>query len=204
MELVPQHYVDLVLGEGWPNEPQYKGLTNKGVRVGSRVEIDVSGAGTPIREKVLGYLDRCRTVARQMRRGGDVGEWIITQRRLIDVVQQGGSKATKRADLASELEALRGFYETAEVAEALCASEIDEKALERDGVTITKREGTLTIVTVRVEGARDWPGVLGGTSGENEIERVFTLFANHASWRDRQARRLARLQVDAVELLAAP
>lgn len=201
---MPVHLVDLVLGESWRTDPRWESLARAGVRVAGATEIDISVADEPTRRAVLSYLDRNRTLARDLKNEAAIGAWVITRRSLGVWNQQAGGRSKGRGDLSAQFEALRMISETAEVAEAILGSEIDEDVLVGDNIEVVEREELKTVVRLRVEGTREWPGALGGASSANEIERVITLVANHASWRDRQVRRLARVEVDAIEILADP
>jgi len=92
--------------------------------------------------------------------------------------------------------------ETSLVIDALLGAAVDETTLRTLGEFST--DGVRSSAEVRVEGWREWPEALGGAASANEIERVFVLSANHAGWRDRMVRRLTRLDVYGVELLANP
>jgi hypothetical protein len=204
MELVPTHYVDLVLGDLWRDRGDFFELAHSGVRIGSRVEVDISTAPEDVREAVLSYLDSNRTLGRDLAAGAPIGPWIVTERNLLSVTQQAGSKSVARGDLAREYEALKQVSETQGVIESLCGSSIDESIFCVPEVSVVEQVGTRTVVRVRVEGARAWPQCLGGAPSANEVERLFTLHTNHAAWRDRQVRRLSRVDVACVELLADP
>ena len=198
--LVPTHYLELIVGPDWA---VVLGEQVRFVRVGKRVEADVASCSEELRDQLQAYVQVNRLVGGALASAAPIGPFVVVRRHLSSVVQQAGTRSASRGDLVSELEALRGLSETSLVAEALLASTVDEEALRAMAVDVV-RDGVKTSVEVRVEGWREWPEALGGGAFANEIERVFVLGANHAGWRDRMVRRLTRLDVYGVELLADP
>jgi len=203
MKLVPSHLCDLVFGPGWTDAPALAELVASAVKLGAgRVEVDLDQAPSELADLVLGYQEANRMVASQLEGGEAIGPWIITSRLLVSRVQQAGTKSAQRGDLAAELAGLREIDECDKVAEILLASTVDLEALKATGAELVESTGAKTVVKVRIEGQRDWPESLGGGASRNEIERHILLSANHASWRDRQLRRLTRVDVHALEILA--
>lgn len=203
MKLVPTHYVDLVLGDAWRQREDLGELSRAGVLVKNRVEVDLEAAPDEVSEQVLTYVDRCRTLARELERGS-IGAWIVVSRPLVTHVQQAGSRSAKRGDLGEVYAALSECEETLQVLESALGATLEVGGITLAGGVVTSIEGTLSRVELRVEGARDWPEILGGAASPNEIERLFRFYVNHATWRDRQVRRLAKVEVFSIEMLCDP
>ena len=129
---------------------------------------------------------------------------MVCSRSLASYTQGAGSASRTRGDLHDQYHALREIRETELVVDGLLAARVDEESLVKLGVEVVARGENRTVVRARVEGTRQWPSSLGGGASVNEIERIFTLSSNHAAWRDRSVRRLCRVDVVGVELLADP
>jgi len=197
--LVPSHYVELLVGPNWAEVLRDQVRL---VAVGRRVEVDVSKCDVALQERLEQYVVTNRRVGQQLLDGSAIGPYVVVRRLLASAAQQAGTKSANRGDLVSELEALRTVPETSLVIDALLGAAVDETTLRTLGEFST--DGVRSSAEVRVEGWREWPEALGGAASANEIERVFVLSANHAGWRDRMVRRLTRLDVYGVELLANP
>jgi hypothetical protein len=203
VKLVPAHYVDLVLGDDWRQREDLTELAHAGVKVANRVEVDVEAGPTAVAEQVLNYVDRCRTLARELERGA-IGAWVVVSLPLITHVQQAGSKSAKRGDLSDVYTVLLEHEETRAVLENALGATLDVGGVTLSGGVVTELEGNAARVEIRVEGPRDWPEILGGAAGPNEIERLFRFYVNHAPWRDRQVRRLTRVEIFSIEMLCDP
>jgi hypothetical protein len=203
MKLVPTHYVDLVLGDNWRRRGDLTDLAQAGVLVANRVEVDLEAGPTDVAERVLNYLDRCRTLARELE-NGSIGPWVVVSLPLITHIQQAGSRSTKRGDLSEVYAALLECEETRAVLEGALGAALDVGGVTLSGGVVSANEGNVAVVEVRVEGSRDWPEILGGAGGPNEIERLFRFCVNHAPWRDRQVRRLTKVEIFSIEMLCDP
>jgi hypothetical protein len=203
VQLLPSSYLDLVLGADW--RARFPEAANGGVRVGQRVEVDLGLLGDDtVIVALVDYQRRCREIARNLADNTPIGAWVIAEQLRVDVVQQAGTKSAQRGDLNAQFDALSLEPESAAVVAALLGPQVDFARLAELGVTVERDGDVKTVATLRVEGARSWDTALGGGSGANEIERHITLSANHAAWRDRQVRRLTRVEVRTLELLADP
>ena len=173
--------------------------------MGNNLEIDVAGLGVAdsVREAATGYLAADRVFAGDLEAGAGLGPWIATRRRIGLWRQGAGTKSSQRGDLARQFETLSRNPELAAVTKALLGAAPEIPELERLGAAVTL-SGVVTRVVVRVEGTRQWEAALGGAAWAQEVEREFVLEANHAPWRDRQVRRLASVEVLAVEMHADP
>jgi hypothetical protein len=203
VKLVPIYYVDLVLGDDWRQREDLAGLARAGVKVASRVEVDLEAGPADVAEQVLNYVDRCRTLARELERGA-IGPWVVVSLPLITHIQQAGSKSAKRGDLSDVYAELSNHEETRAILENALGATLDIGGVTLSGGVVTALEGNASRVEVRVEGPRDWPEILGGAAGPNEIERLFRFYVNHAPWRDRQVRRLTRVEIFSIEMLSDP
>ena len=209
MFLVPTHYADLVLGPAWRSDPQWHELAQSGVDLGlGRVEIDVAGVGgakgVALRTAFAEYATASRRMAGALEHGNPVAPWVIVERPLLIAVQQAGSRSAQRGDLEDELAGLREFPDTGRAVDALLGAEVATAELQLLSAVFTPGEGTRSTATLRIEGRREWGQALGGTPSANELERIFTLEANHATWRDRAVRRLVRVEVTVTEILPDP
>jgi len=204
MKLLPARYANLVLGNDWLSRSELAEMAARGVRVGSHVEIDVDLAPDYVREALVAYAEANQQVARSLESGETIGPWVVVSTPIYVATQQAGTKSKNRGDLVGELAGLREMTDVSDIAEALLASSVNQELLASRGVEFIECADARTVLRVRIEGRRDWPVSLGGAASPNEIERYVTLSANHASWRDRMVRRLTRVDVVAVELLADP
>ena len=208
MLLIPTHYADLVLGADWRGNARYDALLSGGVVVGRTLEIDLDQLGgtgaDAVRHALDAYATACRRLAGGLAHDNPIGPWVITRRPLVVASQQAGTRSAQRGDLHDELEGLREFEDTERIVDALLGPVVAASSLYALGATAVAVEDGRTTVTLPVEGFREWRAALGGTPGPNEIERHFTLVANHAAWRDRAVRRLVRVETAAVELLPDP
>lgn len=147
------------------------------------------------------YARQDRRFQHRVARGIEPGPWVCIERDLIDESQV--PSGAQRRDLG---EAYAAAMDTPELRRVLSCALAREVSLEDLSAvaTVLEHHGEGSVCTVVVEGARSWPAVLGGDAIPGEIERVFTVHVRRAPWRDRAVRRLARLQVAAVEIHPDP
>jgi len=117
---------------------------------------------------------------------------------LLDVRQKDSK--TARVDLSGQLTALERLPVTRPLLDLL-ESAPDWDALGRLGAL--ERDGDRSALTVSLR-APLWPLELGGPASPGEVDRELRLEGSHAAWRDRRARRLVRVRVDASEIWPDP
>jgi hypothetical protein len=201
--LVPTWVLDILLGE-WRNDPSYACLVAATRRVGHRLEVDMKapGIGSDLCEAAEGYLSGDRLFAHDLLSRTPLGPWVATRRGL-GTWRQGGGKGKGRGDLTPQYEALSRHRELSDVAQALLGPVVAFDRLAALSSATSTQDG-ITVAQVGIEGYREWEAALGGGAWAQEIEREFTLTANHAGWRDRQVRRLVEVSVWAIEMHIDP
>ncbi len=198
--LVPLWAVTLVLGERWWDNPAYTDLVGGAVRVGGRIEIDTGSS--PTGGVLVDYLEADRLFAEAVAAGEELGPWVVVRRTLGTWHQGAGTRSAVRGDLTAQFQALGEHPETSGMLAVLLAGKADPEGLAGWGQVSS--DGSTTVLTMVLEGRREWESALGGAPWTGEIERELVLTASHAKWRDRQVRRLVEVEARAVEIHVDP
>lgn len=203
---VPLFVADVVVA-GRPDI--WQSLEGAAVLVGDRVELDLeavaSGVGVAWANAFAEYWMLCRRFWKRMSFGAPLDvDAIATRRVLVDAVQATGRV---KQDLGAELAAVKSMPVVSEIAKVLLAGECDLGALRATvsdlGGSVEQPEEGMTVVTVPVPLA-GCPVELGGVATAGESGRWLTLVARHATWRDNERRRLARVVVQADAAMPSP
>lgn len=180
--------------------------------LGARVEVDLtslraaSELEADLADALAVYWDRCSQLWESLRAQSPSGGYVMVRRCVRDAAQS--TTKGSRADLVAELDALSASPALSEIAAELTGTEPDLASLQTmvsplDG-SVTADSGSGTTVTVNLAGAVTLPEALGGVRWPGEVRRTVTLTARHAAWRDRRARRLARVSVEVWEVWPDP
>jgi hypothetical protein len=214
MRTVPAHVASLLATLPAVQHSIGDALASSGRQIGERVELDLDAlaqATSPaVAEIVAAYHQTCQSFQANLASGAPAGAYIAVRRPLLESEQSDRKGA--RVDLAQELEELLRVPALGEFCGALLDglnSPTRQQNLDRFGPLLDARLETgganQTVATVALQGrSHPWPTQLGGPASPGEVRRVFTLTANHASWRDRRVRRLQRLVVEAEEVWPHP
>jgi len=135
-------------------------------------------------------------------RGVEPGPWVMVEVDLAEIVQVPSGAG--RCDLVEEMRAMEAVPELRDLLQAALGSELDEAAVAAAGGTIASHDEHETVLYAVLEGARDWPGSLGGVAGAGEVERRFEITVRRAAWRDRKVRRFAKLSIVSVQIHPDP
>lgn len=171
-------------------------------RDNSALEAVLVATGTEREVDLTAYARQDRRFQYLLERGIEPGPWIAIERDLVQRSQIPSGK--QRQDLSEELSAASERPEIDQLFRAVLSSSVDVASLEDLGIEVVEHDDEHTVAVICVEGARTWPDALGGTGVVGEIERRFTIHARRAPWRDRAVRRLAKLEIVAVEVHPDP
>lgn len=187
--------------------------------MGNRVELDLdmlSKKTSPeIADAVLAYHTTCLEfqeylAARATGYRNEARPSITIRRPLMKVTQI--DRKDSRKDLSNEIDELAKIAIVGEFVSTLLdtkTSKTRTEKLERLstalGATVEQIDENKTVATFAIASPNHiWPEILGGAATPGEVNRVFTLTANHAAWRDRRVRRLQTLEISVDELWAHP
>ena len=172
-------------------------LTRCAVRVAERVEISLDRVAAEMcpdtAARLDSYWERSKALWAQGR-----GPAVLVRRSLVTARQI--DRKDGRVDLHDELAALEVLPGADSVIETLLGQDPDLALLQDAHADRTGNETTVTLTHRSLE----WPTALGGPAGPGELHRVIVVTANHAKWRDRKVRRLARVDVSVDEVWPDP
>lgn len=176
------------------------------VKVASRTAVDTHRLPLSTGRELDGWWGSCQRLWRRAatQPADLVGSpWMQTRRELVRD-RQNTAKGSKR-DLGELYQALSALPALGGVLNLACSPDPDVREL-RDAVaslggTVAAAPGVLTLTAAPNVGLL-YPGQLGGPVGAGEVSREFTVEVRHAAWRDRKVRRLAAVEVTAVEMWA--
>lgn len=153
--------------------------------------------------KIAAYWAECGEFWQRLDRGEEPGAYMAVRREVLSARQRDNQ------DLTEELAALEEMAGIGTVISAVldAAPDLEECGKAAAGAGGRLWHGEKGEVCVRFEWGRDdvayWPEALGGGFSPGEMSRAITVIAKHAAWRDRRARRLIRVEVEANELWPA-
>lgn len=135
-------------------------------------------------------------------RGIEPGPWVMVEVDLTEAAQIPSGAG--RCDLVEEMRAMEAVPELRALIQVVLGSELDEAAVAAAGGSIVSHDEHETVLYAVVEGARDWPGHLGGAAGAGEVERRFEITVRRAAWRDRKVRRFAKISIVSIQIHPDP
>lgn len=196
MRLIPAYLAEIAAGD------QSSALARYGREYGDRIEVDLDALEAD-HPQLVAQIDHYLGKVRQFRRH-PAGAYVAVKVPLLEVQQQDNRQG--RVDLTDQLDALERSV-LATTVDTLLATTLDVDRLEIVGSAhkahLQQDSRHRTVCQLTVTGVRDWDRALGGAAGPDEVARILTLTASHATWRDRRVRRLAGVRVDAAVLLPA-
>lgn len=169
------------------------------VMVGERVEVDLARAAEELGVDVASAAATYWSTTRRAAAGGQGGVLTVCTRRLLVDARQDTGRGKR--DLGALLWEIDLHPLLGPLAKALLVPEVPAAHEVRrvGGADAAVAVGDRTVaVTVPVT-APGWPRELGAAPLPNEVRRWFRLESRHAPWRDRRARRLARVTIWAEE-----
>lgn len=169
------------------------GLPSAAVKLGERVEIDVSKTGSKIAKVLEAYAKQLQT---------DNGTYFQVDTVMYHDVQRCGPGA--KEDLDKDLQTLTDWTVTAHLIDALLGGDeqvaAEEAALA--GWEVKKVNGGLEVIYV--DEGKGWPNLYGGSGALRETQRKLVINTRYASWRDRKRRRLSSVKVISTSVWPAP
>lgn len=208
MQYLPSFVADLVFPEVDKSVFSY-------VRLGNRVELEISSLKEEYKQPLLAYWAKCLVFWENPQEGSGE-EYIVIKRLLKANRQQDKAKgSTKKVDLKPELEALEKTSLLEWVPSLFLGpkcqhEEINKRASLFSELTVQstsqarKNSGDGQVLTLVTADNVYWPEVLGGMPSPGEIQRHIEITSNYAGWRDRKVRRFTSLKVWAEEIWPKP